>query len=169
VIKTLLEISVEHSWAKVVHSKLICMLTNMLYQVSDVTQNGVRDTHFVPEQIDLLGGIDYICLEYSRANSREEKRDLFFVIFDYVVHQINEACLAGGISTYTYDDAQPLASLLAFADAPEAFYISVKHGVEGVGDMLMKAISAALSQSAQYDQLNVVVCWYYYLLIYMLD
>jgi len=91
------------------------------------------------------------------------------VIFDYVVHQINEVCLAGGISTYTYDDAQPLASLLAFADAPEAFYISVKHGVEGVGDMLRKAISAALSQSAQYDQLNVVVCWYYYLLIYMLD
>jgi hypothetical protein len=158
VIKTLLEISVEHSWAKVVHSKLICMLTNMLYQVSDVTQNGVRDTHFVPERIDLLGGIDYICLEYSRANSREEKRDLFFVIFDYVVHQINEACLAGGVSTYTYDDAQPLASLLAFADAPEAFYISVKHGVEGVGDMLRKAISAALSQSAHYDQLNVVLC-----------
>ncbi|KAF8646883.1 hypothetical protein HU200_065689 [Digitaria exilis] len=157
VVKTLLEISVEHSWAKVVHSKLICMLTNMLYQVSDVTQNGVRDTHFVPEQIELLGGIDYICLEYSQANSREEKRDLFFVIFDYVVHQINEACLAGGISTYTYDDAQPLASLLAFADAPEAFYISVKHGVEGIGDMLRKAISVALSQSAQYDQLNVLL------------
>ncbi|XP_062232552.1 uncharacterized protein LOC133929781 isoform X2 [Phragmites australis] len=157
VVKTLLEISVEHSWAKVVHSKLICMLTNMLYQVSDATQNGVLDTHFIHERIDLLGGIDYICLEYSRANSREEKRDLFFVIFDYVVHQINEACLAGGISTYTYDDAQPLASLLAFADAPEAFYISVKHGVEGVGDMLRKAISAALSQSAEYDQLNVLL------------
>jgi hypothetical protein len=107
-------------------------------------------------------------LQYSRANSREEKRDLFFVIFDYVVHQINEACLAGGISTYTYDDAQPLASLLAFADAPEAFYISVKHGVEGVGDMLRKAISAALSQSAQYDQLNVVlstVCFNYMLYV----
>ncbi|ONM34168.1 hypothetical protein ZEAMMB73_Zm00001d041953 [Zea mays] len=170
VVKTLLEISVEHSWAKVVHSKLICMLSNMMYQVSDLTQNGVSDTHFVPERIDLLGGIDYICLEYSRANSREEKRDLFFVIFDYVVHQINEACLAGGISTYTYDDAQPLASLLAFADAPEAFYISVKHGVEGVGDMLRKAISAALSQSAQYDQLNVVlstVCFNY--MLYLLD
>lgn len=63
VVKTLLEISVEHSWAKVVHSKLICMLTNMLYRVSDLPQNGVRDIHFVPERIDLLGGIDYICLE----------------------------------------------------------------------------------------------------------
>jgi hypothetical protein len=107
-----------------------------------------------------INGI-FLCLlplQYSRANSREEKSDLFFVIFDYVVHQINEACLAGGISTYNYDDAQPLASLLAFADAPEAFYISVKHGVEGVGDMLRKAISAALSQSAEYDQLNMVLC-----------
>ncbi|KAK3166632.1 hypothetical protein QOZ80_1AG0048320 [Eleusine coracana subsp. coracana] len=156
VVKTLLEISMENSWAKIVHSKLICMLTNMLYQVSDA-QNNVFDTHFIPERIELLGGIDYICLEYSRANSREEKRDLFFVIFDYVVHQINEACLAGGISTYNYDDAQPLASLLAFADAPEAFYISVKHGVEGVGDMLRKAISVALSQSAEYDQLNMLL------------
>ncbi|VAH70312.1 unnamed protein product [Triticum turgidum subsp. durum] len=154
VVKTLLEISVEHSWAKVVHSKLICMLTNMLYQVPDGTQSGALDTHFVPERIDLLGGVDYICLEYSRANSKEEKRDLFFVLFDYVVHQINETCLAAGLSTYTYDDAQPLASLLASADAPEAFYISVKHGVEGVGDMLTKAISAALSQSAEYEQLN---------------
>jgi predicted glycosyltransferase len=96
-------------------------------------------------------------LQYSRANSKEEKRDLFFVLFDYVVHQINETCLSSGLSTYTYDDAQPLASLLASADAPEAFYISVKHGVEGVGDMLTKAISAALSQSAEYEQLNVVM------------
>jgi hypothetical protein len=55
-------------------------------------------------------------LQYSRANSREEKNGLFFVIFDYAVHQINEACLTCGISTYNYDDA-PLASLLAFADA----------------------------------------------------
>jgi hypothetical protein len=159
VIKTLLEISVEHSWAKVVHSKLICMLTNMLYQVSDGAPNGAIDTHFLPDQIDRVGGVDYICLEYSRANSREEKRDLFFVLFDYVLHQINETFLAGGLSTYTYDDAQPLASLLACADAPEAFYISVKHGVEGVGDMLRKAISSALSQSTEYEQLNVVLCF----------
>lgn len=52
----------EHSWAKIVHSKLICMLTNMLYEVSDV-QNNVFDTHFIPDRIELLGGIDYICLE----------------------------------------------------------------------------------------------------------
>jgi hypothetical protein len=65
--------------------------------------------------------------------------------------------LSGGLAAYTYDDAQPLASLLASADAPEAFYISVKHGVEGVGDMLTKAISASLSQSAEYEQLSVVM------------
>jgi hypothetical protein len=58
----LLAISVEHSWAKIVHSNLICMLTNILYIVSDV-QNNVFDTHFIPERIELLGGIDYICLE----------------------------------------------------------------------------------------------------------
>jgi hypothetical protein len=34
----------------------------MLYRVSDV-QNNVFDTHFIAERIELLGGIDYICLE----------------------------------------------------------------------------------------------------------
>lgn len=61
VIKTLLEISREHSWAMVVRCKLICMLTNMLYQLSPT--DGAPT--FLIEQIGLLGGIDYICFEVS--------------------------------------------------------------------------------------------------------
>lgn len=61
VIKTLLEVSREHTWAMVVRCKLICMLTNMLYQLSPT--DGAPT--FLMEQINLLGGIDYICFEVS--------------------------------------------------------------------------------------------------------
>lgn len=72
------------------------------------------------------------------------------------MHLINEACLAGSVSTYAFEEIQPIASLLTFADAPEAFYITVKHGVGGVGDILRTSVSAALSQSPDYERLNLV-------------
>ncbi|XP_058099117.1 uncharacterized protein LOC131243642 [Magnolia sinica] len=158
VIKVLLEISREHSWAEAVHRKLICMLTNMLYQVRTAHLDaGSSNTIFLVEQVDLLGGIEFICLEYSRANSREEKRNLFLVLFDYVLHQINEMCVATGGSTYSFDEIQPLATMLTLADAPEAFYIAVKHGVEGVGEMLERSISEALSRCPNFKCLNTLL------------
>lgn len=45
-----------HSWAQIVRSKLICMFTNMFYRLSDAPT-------FLVEQVDLIGGIDFICLE----------------------------------------------------------------------------------------------------------
>ncbi|OVA03519.1 hypothetical protein BVC80_1651g18 [Macleaya cordata] len=156
VIKGLLEISREHSWAELVHCKLLCMLTNMFYQVSDGATKAVPSAPiFLIEQVDLLGGIEFICLEYSQANSREEKRNLFLVLFDYVLHQINETCLATGDSEYNFEEIQPLATMLTLADAPEAFYIAVKHGVEGIGEVLRGSISAALSRYPNSERLNV--------------
>jgi len=64
VIKTLLEISRKHSWAEIVHCRLICMLTNMFYRVPHISAEAVLDhPEFLIEQVDLLGGIDFICLE----------------------------------------------------------------------------------------------------------
>ncbi|MQL74033.1 hypothetical protein Taro_006369, partial [Colocasia esculenta] len=91
---------------------------------------------------------------YSHANSREEKRDLFLVLFDYCLHQINDTCLATGISAYSLDEIQPLATMLALAEAPEAFYIAVKHGVEGIGEILKRSIAAALSRPSNYEPLS---------------
>ncbi|XP_026413912.1 uncharacterized protein LOC113309656 [Papaver somniferum] len=158
VIKGLLEISREHSWAELVHGKLICMLTNMFYQVSDGATNAVPIAPtFMAEQVDLLGGIEFICLEYSQANSREEKRNLFLVLLDYVLHQINETCVAIGDSEYSFEEIQPLASMLTLADAAEAFYIAVKHGVEGIGEVLRGSISLALSRYPNAERLNVLL------------
>lgn len=158
VIKTLLKISRKHSWAEIVHCRLICMLADMCYQAPNNSAEAASDhPTFLIGQVDLLGGIGFICLEYSQANSREEKRNLFLVLFDYVLHQINEACLASGVTAYTYDEIQLVVSMLSLADAPEAFYIAVKHGVEGIGDILRRPISAAMSRSPNYERLDTLL------------
>ncbi|XP_057979447.1 uncharacterized protein LOC131165551 isoform X2 [Malania oleifera] len=158
VIKTLLEISRKNSWAEVVHCKLICMLTNMFYQVADGPALAVSSTPiFLVDQVDLIGGIEFIFFEYSLANSREERRNLYLVLFDYVLHQINEACMATGVSEYSDDEIQPIATLLKLVDAPEAFYISVKLGVEGIGEILRRSISNTLSRYPNSERLNMLL------------
>lgn len=69
VIKVLLQISREHSWAEVVHCKLICMLTNMFYQIPDSSVDAASSGPlFISERVDLLGGIEFICLEVSNLD-----------------------------------------------------------------------------------------------------
>lgn len=78
------------------------------------------------------------------------------ILFDYILHQINEACIVAGVSEYSDDEIQPIATLLTLANAPEAFYISVKLRVEGIGELLRRSISAALSGYPNNERLNMV-------------
>ncbi|XP_031378700.1 uncharacterized protein LOC116194113 isoform X1 [Punica granatum] len=158
VVKSLMEISRRNSWAEIVHCKLISMLTNMFYELSDESAESTISTPvFLVDQVDLIGGIEFIFLEYSLANSREERRNLYLVLFDYVLHQINETCIATGVSEYTVDEIQPLATLLTLVDAPEAFYISVKLGVQGLGEILRRSISEALARYPNSERLNMLL------------
>ncbi|GAV76082.1 hypothetical protein CFOL_v3_19557 [Cephalotus follicularis] len=158
VIKGLIETSRKNSWAEVVHCKLICMLTNMFYQVPDgPAKTPLSTPSFLVDQVDLIGGIEFIFIEYSLANSREERRNLYLILFDYALHQINEACVAAGVSEYTDDEIHPLAMLLSLADAPGAFSISIKLGVEGIGELLRRSISAALSRYPNSERLNMLL------------
>ncbi|XP_013624182.1 PREDICTED: uncharacterized protein LOC106330217 [Brassica oleracea var. oleracea] len=157
VIKALLGTSKRNSWSEVVHSKLICIMTNMFYRSPEL-DGSIKATSsassFLIEQADLIGGVEFILYKYSLATTREERRNLYSVLFDYVLHQINEACAAAGLSEYTDDEIQPLAVRLALADAPEAFYISVKLGVEGIGKILRRSIAASLSGFSNSERLN---------------
>ncbi|XVF83622.1 hypothetical protein PTKIN_Ptkin16aG0504400 [Pterospermum kingtungense] len=158
VVKTLIEASRINSWAELVHCKLICILTNMFYQVSDESTTAIMSTaSFLVDQVDLIGGIEFIFIEYSLSTSREERKHLYLVLFDCVLHQINETCISTGVSEYSYDEIQPIAALLALADAPEAFYISVKLGVEGIGELLRRSISASLSGYPNSERLNMLL------------
>ncbi|XP_060675292.1 uncharacterized protein LOC107413492 isoform X3 [Ziziphus jujuba] len=158
VIKVLIEISRKNSWAEVVHCKLVSMLANMFYRVPEGNMDAVSSSPiFLVEQVDLIGGIEFIFLEYTLANSREERRSLYLVLFDYVLHQINETCICTGVMEYSEDEIQPLAGLLTLADAPEAFYISVKLGIEGIGEILRRSISTALSRYPNSERLNTLL------------
>ncbi|KAH0862933.1 hypothetical protein HID58_080144, partial [Brassica napus] len=138
-------------------SALICIMTNMIYRSLEL-DGSIKATSsassFLIEQVDLIGGVEFILYKYSLATTREERRNLYSVLFDYVLHQINEACAAAGLSEYTDDEIQPLAVRLALADAPEAFYISVKLGVEGIGKILRRSIAASLSGFSNSERLN---------------
>nr|XP_027104507.1 uncharacterized protein LOC113725505 isoform X2 [Coffea arabica] len=158
VIKVLLTISRLNCWAEVVRSKLICMLTNMFYEVPDGSINSASATPmFFTEQIDLIGGIEFIFVELVLSNSRDARRNLYLVLFDYVLHQINEKCIATGESEYNDEEVQPIANLLMLADAPEALHISVKLGVDGIIELLRRSVSAALSRYPNSDRLIVLL------------
>ncbi|KAG0498691.1 hypothetical protein HPP92_003382 [Vanilla planifolia] len=158
VVKALLEVSREYSWAEVVHCKLICMLTNLFYRTHSGSAESLGDTStFLVEQVNLLGGINFICLEYSQAKSREEKRNLFLVLFDYALDQINKGCLAAGASAYSFDEVQLVASMLTLANAPEAFYTALKHGLEGIGEVLKNSISVVFPRSSNSGHLDLIL------------
>lgn len=155
VIKALIQISRRNSWAELVHCKLISMLTNMFYEVPEGSTTSMPT--FLVDQVDLIGGIEFVFIELVISNSREGRRNLYLVLFDYVVHEINESCIASGISEYSNDEIQPIASLLTLADAPEALHISVKLGIEGIGDILKRSISAALARYSNSERLNMLL------------
>ncbi|XP_040959509.1 uncharacterized protein [Gossypium hirsutum] len=158
VVKSILVISRINSWAEVVHCKLVCILTNMLYQVPDESTKAVMSTaNFLVDQLDLIGGIDFIFIEYSLSTSRDERKHLYVVLFDYVLHQINETCISTGASEYNDDEIQPIAALLTLADAPEAFYISVKLGVEGIGELLRRSLSTTLDRYPNSERLHTLL------------
>jgi len=69
VIKALIETSRKNSWAELVHSKLICMLTNMFYEVSDGSMMFVSTNPvFLIDQLDLIGGIEFIFYEVCKSS-----------------------------------------------------------------------------------------------------
>ncbi|CAI9092445.1 OLC1v1027674C1 [Oldenlandia corymbosa var. corymbosa] len=158
IIKVLLKVSREHYWAEVVRSKLICMLTNMFYEVTDGSGKGASASplHFI-EQVDLIGGIEFIFVELVLSNSRDARNNLYLVLFDYALHQINETCATTGVSEYSDEEIQPIANLLMLADAAEALHISVKLGVEGILQLLKRSVSAALLRYPNSDRLVVLM------------
>ncbi|XP_051121707.1 uncharacterized protein LOC127245098 isoform X2 [Andrographis paniculata] len=158
VIKVLMQISRRNFWAEIVHSKLICMMTNMFYQLPEGPDKVILGAPlFLGQQVDLIGGIDFVFGELVLSNSREERRNLYLVLFDYVLQKINEACIAAGVSEYCDDEVRPIATLLVLADAPEALHISVKLGVVGIVELLRRSISAALSTYPNNERLLLLM------------
>ncbi|XLR11355.1 hypothetical protein HN51_048095 [Arachis hypogaea] len=136
----------------------------MFYEVPDeVIKLELSTPKFLMDQLDLIGGVQFIFLEYSLTNSREEKKNLYAVFFYYILRQIKVSCIVSGVSEYSDEQIQPLADLLAQINAPEAFYISVKLGVEGIGEILRRSIAFALSKYPNSERLNTMLLVFPYL------
>lgn len=95
-------------------------------------------------------------MQYACANSKEEKENLFLVLLDYVLDQINSSSLMTGDSIYSFDEIQPIVTMLILSDVPEAICIAVKHGVQGIGDILKRLVSISLPRSSNFECLNSV-------------
>lgn len=64
VVKVLICVSRMNSWAEIVHSKLIGMLTNMFYENPEISNTALSATpEFLIQQVDLTGGIEFIFVE----------------------------------------------------------------------------------------------------------
>ncbi|KAI5401850.1 uncharacterized protein LOC127098080 isoform X1 [Lathyrus oleraceus] len=158
VIKALIQTSRKNSWAELVHCKLISILANMFYEVSDEAIEPVPSTpKFLVNQLDMIGGVQFLFREYALVNSKEERKNLYSILFGYVLHQINERCVATRVNEYGDDEIRPLATLLAQTNAADAFYISVKLGVEGIGGLLRRSIASPLSRYPNSERLNTLL------------
>ncbi|CAK8574293.1 unnamed protein product [Lathyrus sativus] len=158
VIKALIQTSRKNSWAELVHCKLISILANMFYEVSDEAIEPVPSTpKFLVNQLDMIGGVQFLFREYALVNSKEERKNLYSILFDYVLHQINETRVATRVNEYSDDEIRPLATLLAQTNAADAFYISVKLGVEGIGGLLRRSIASPLSKYPNSERLNTLL------------
>ncbi|KAH9623434.1 hypothetical protein KSS87_002680 [Heliosperma pusillum] len=158
VVKALIEISRSSSWAEIVHSKLVLILARMFYDFSDEDSSTSPVTpKFLADQVDMIGGIDFIFLEYSLARTTDERRNLYSLLFDHVLHQLNVANIVSGVLEHGIGEIQPLATLLYLANAPEAFHISVKLGVQGIGELLRRSVSATLSRYSDSERLNNIL------------
>ncbi|XP_057812898.2 uncharacterized protein LOC131026903 isoform X1 [Cryptomeria japonica] len=155
VLKALLEISRENSWAEELHCGLIRLLSNLLYNICDGEEKPSPGAIGLDiQQIELIGGIEFICEEYARANAVEAKNNLFGVLFGYVLHQPKSKWLTTGKSMPVDDEIQAIATVLALADAPEAFAVALKLGLHGVGEELKKSIVKSMSRDVTSGHLN---------------
>lgn len=155
VLKNLLNVSWENDWAEELHCTLVCMMSNLLYQTSINIDDGLgQKLTFDLEKLELLGGIEFISIEYARAKSTEVRRNLFSIVMDYVVLELNEKLTLSGKSLPGIDEIQAVVAALILADAPEALGIAFKHGLKNVGEGLLKSITAALSRDVDSGRLN---------------
>lgn len=154
VLRNLLDISWASAWADELQCTLVCMMSNMLYKVGGAVDGGAgRNAEFNMEQLELLGGIDFVCLEYARAHSMEAKANLFCIVLDYVLHELNLKHLPT-VSQPSADEIQAVVGALLLADGAEVIGFALKHGIKNVGEGLFETIATAISRDIDSGRLN---------------
>lgn len=113
------------------YRQLIQILINMIYfsKASSFSQQILEHTEdnpiaemnfFILEQ---LGGIRYILNLYTNSHSIEVRNNLFVVIFDYVIHLVNQASMRSS----KREHVQSLFQILVRANAPHYLWQIFKY------------------------------------------
>ncbi|OAE25014.1 hypothetical protein AXG93_523s1190 [Marchantia polymorpha subsp. ruderalis] len=152
-LKALLEISWEYGWADEVHCRLIRIACNLLYRLpADETLTSKPSLDL--DQIEILGGIETICAEFARAKTLEAKRNLFAVLFDFVLYDLEDESTSNQMLFPGTEEIQAVATALCLAEAPECYALAFKQGLPGVGEALSKSITTAMARDVTSGRLN---------------
>lgn len=98
-----------------------------------------------------------ILLQFARAKSAEAKNNLFSVIFDFVLYEINNMGNMVGKPVPSAEEIQAVATALSLADASECMALAFKQGLQGVGVGLARSIVTAMSRDITSNRLNGMV------------
>ena len=97
-------------------------------------------------------------LQYGRAKSSQERTNLFCVVLDSILTQMDNKLHISGNPCLGFDDIQAVVGALCLADAAESVGFALKYGLKSVGKGLFKAITAAMSRDIESGRLNSRVC-----------
>lgn len=96
-------------------------------------------------------------MQYARARTAESKQNLFAVLLDFVLHDLQQAATICEKEPPSIEEVQAVVSALCLADAPESFALAFKQGLQGVGDNIAKSIGTAMSRDVTNGRLNAQV------------
>ncbi|KAL2632070.1 hypothetical protein R1flu_016756 [Riccia fluitans] len=154
-VKALLGISWEYGWADEVHCRLVRVACNLLYRLPSSTDDSLTSKPTLDlQQIELMGGIETICDEYARAKTAEAKRNLFAVLFDFVLSELEEQAVSSQKQCPGTEQIQAVATSLCLAEASECYALAFKQGLPGVGKALTKSITAAMNRDVTNGRLD---------------
>jgi hypothetical protein len=92
--------------------------------------------------------------QYARAKTSEAKRNLFAVLFDYVLYNLENHALSRKKPFPSTEQIQAVATALSLAEASECFAFAFRQGLPGVGEALAKSIVTAMARDVTSGRLS---------------
>lgn len=97
-------------------------------------------------------------MQYARAKTSEAKRNLFAVLFDYILYDLERTVRSRQEQFPPIEEIQAVATALCLAEASECFAFAFRQGLSGVGEALAKSICTAMARDVTSGRLNSEVC-----------
>jgi hypothetical protein len=176
IVAQMLAMSRRHCWAESIHTTLVRLAVNLLYEppgsgkglvgkrsaagLNGVTANGHSSRRVAAldlQQLERMGGLAVLCEEYASGRSKEARRNVFAVLFDLAVLQYSQRCAQAGQAPPSEEEVCAVAVALALAEAPEALALGFRLGLQATGEAVRQSILNAMQRDVTSGRLNVEV------------